>query len=162
MKKRFIHILLLFVTAGTACNKNKDVVAPNNNEVNATVLLSNGQTVTISAEGTKAILGLSGYFGSPGFIDGTNDANAAVYINVYPSISSTGTFDYAHGFQCEYRPNVGSTTTPIYTMLGGAPGSITFTSVSSTYLEGSFTARCRTTTDSVIVSGTFKGDFIGH
>lgn len=144
-----------------SCKKDDTDEPANTNEVNATVVLSSGGTVTISAKGTKAILGLSSPLGGPGYIDGTNSANAAVYINLYPAITMTGTFGFNQGYTCQYRPDVTSMTSPIYTNSGIDPGSITITTVNDHYLEGSFSAICRYQGDSVIVSGTFKGNTIG-
>ncbi len=163
MKTITANILVLIIIITSACKKTNDaLLPPNNNEVNASVVLSSGTTVIINAKGTKAPMGLSGVFGAPGFVDGTSASNAAVYIEIYPSISSTGTFVYAQGFRCQYRTNVADPNTPIYQNNGINAGSITFTTVNNNYIEGNFNAVCRLNTDSVIISGTFKGDYLGH
>lgn len=155
-----LSILLCFFSG---CKKNSDTPSPvNNNEMNATVLLSNGSTVIINARGTKAILGVSGPLGSPGYIEGTNETNNAVYINLFPAITRPGTFNYAQGYRCQYRVNTTSNNTPIYENWSNTAGSITITTVNDSYLEGSFTAVCRyPPSDSVVISGTFKGNIIG-
>jgi hypothetical protein len=155
MKK--IFILLLLISCIIACKK-KNAEAPNNNEVKATVVLSSGDTVNINATGSKAEM-----WGCAPLGGGTNEANAAVYITVYDTgircVTSPGTYS----FDCQYRPNVADSNTPIY---GGTGSSITFTVINDHYMEGSFTAvvcRCISTgcvfgVDSVVVTGTFKGD----
>ena len=163
MKKNLLSLVIISIIF-YACKKDgQSTLPPNNNQIIATIVLSSGSILNINASGSKAILGLFSGFGGPGYIDGTNAANAAVYINVYPKISSTGTINGRNaGFWCQYRQNVTSFSTPIYENSGASSGSITFTSVSNLYLEGSFNAVCRNGTDSVIVSGTFKGDYISH
>ena len=162
--KKYLLSLISSLIIFCACKKDSSpTLPPNHNEVSATIILSNGSSNTFNASGPKARLGLFSGFSGPGYIDGTNAANAAVYINVYPKISSTGTINGRNaGFWCQYRQNVTSNSTPIYENSGASSGSITFTSVSNQYLEGSFNAVCRNGTDSVIVSGTFKGDYISH
>jgi len=134
--------------------------------MNATIVVSPISTITINAKGYKALMGTS-FFGGGTFIDGTNEANAAVYINVYNSgmmaVNSPGTYS----FSCEYRKNVADPNAPIYSNNGMNTGSITFTSISDHSMEGFFSAVCRCNSsgcvlgvDSVIVTGTFKGDHL--
>ena len=160
-------LVTVFSVAATVvlvgCKKNSPPPSlPNNNEVNATVVLSSGQIITINARGTKAPMGLSSPLGGSSYVDGTNDAGNAVYINIFPIISGPGTFDFAGGFRCQYRINAGSGATPIYENNGANAGSITFTTANAQMMEGSFNAVCRYGTDSVLVAGTFKGDRIGQ
>jgi hypothetical protein len=159
----FILLLssLIFVLA-VGCKKDgPPALPPNHNEVNATIIHISGPAITIQATGTKAPLGLNGWFGGGGYVDGTNDANNAVYISIYPGIAGPGTYDYTSGYRCEYRINATSGTTPIYMNSGANAGNIIFTKANRQEMEGSFTAVCRYGTDSVIVSGSFKGDYIG-
>ena len=134
---------------------------PNHNEVNATVVFVSGPSIIINAKGTKAPLGLNSFWGSGSYVDGTNDANNAVYISIYPGITGPGTYNFTSGYRCEYRINATSGATPIYVNSGINGGSITFIKANTQEMEGSFTAVCRYGTDSVMVSGTFKGDYIG-
>ena len=164
MKKlTFLFTASFFIFFMQACSKKSNaVLPPNNNEVNATVVLSTGFTININAKGLKAPIGLYGIFGGPGYVDGTNAANAAVLIEVYSAISGPGTYDLSHGFRCQYRQDVTNNSTPIYQNNGANAGSITFTTANENNAEGYFNAVCRLNTDSVIVSGTFKGDHITH
>jgi len=161
MKK--LLILLLFISCFISCKK-KFEITPNNNVVKAMVVVSPTSTININAAGTKAVMGCSFWAGGS-YIGGTNEANAAVYITVYGTnfscVSSPGTYS----FNCEYRKNVVDPATPIYSNNGINRGSITFTTINDHYMEGSFTAVCWCNSpgcvpgvDSVIVSGTFKGD----
>ncbi len=162
--KVLVAVFITVVTFGSlGCKKNSlPSPLPNNNEFNATVVLSSGQILNINARGTKAPMGLSSPLGGASYVDGTNEAGNAVYINVFPIISGPGTFDFASGFRCQYRVNAGSGATPIYENNGANAGSITFTSANAQKMEGSFNAVCRFGTDSVLVTGTFKGDRIGQ
>jgi hypothetical protein len=157
---QLVWILSLCSIIFFGCSKNSDDPIPNNNEVNATVAHTNGSLVIITARTDKAILGLRSPLGGPGYMYGSNAANAAVSVNLYPSITSTGTFDFATGFRCGYRVNAGSTSTPIYDNTNFNGGSITITVFRDGYIEGSFNAICRNGNDSVIVTGTFKGNKI--
>ena len=162
--KLLVAVIPFFVTVVlVSCKKNSPPAPlPNNNEVNATVVLSSGQIININARGTKAPMGLGSPFTGPTYVDGRNAAGNEVYISVFPTISSPGTFDFPVGFRCQYRINAGSGTTPIYENNGANAGSITFTTANAQKMEGSFSALCRYGTDSVLVTGTFKGDRIGQ
>lgn len=161
-----VTLLLLLISCFISCKKGNDV-PPNNNEMKATVVVSPASTININATGSKARMGCS-FLGGGTFVAGTNEVNAAVYISyVYSTnfscVSSPGTYN----FSCEYRKNVADPNTPIYSNNGMNPGSITFTVINDHYMEGSFTAvsRCNSPgcafgVDSVIISGTFKGDHL--
>jgi hypothetical protein len=159
--KRIKVFAILFIFSGlyTGFKKNNEVT-PNNNEVKATVVTSTG-TININASGSKATMGCSP-LGGGSFVNGSNDANTAVYISyVYNTgtiscVSSPGTYN----FSCEYRKNITDPNTSIYSNNGNNRGSITFTAINGSYMEGYFNAVCRLNTDSVIVTGTFKGDHI--
>ncbi len=166
MKKIFSLFIfcLASLSVGLVYSCKKDgppALPPNHNEVSASVILTSGPAITINAKGTKAPMGLNGWLGGGGYVDGTNDAGNAVYISIFPGISGPGTYDLASGYRCEYRINATSGTSPIYMNSGANAGSITFIKANAQEMEGSFTAVCRYGTDSVIVSGTFKGDYIG-
>ena len=155
-------ILLLFISFFISCKK-KNVEPPNNNIVKATVVLSSGSTININATGSKALIGCAS-FGGGTYVDGTNEANAAVYISLYSTNFSCVTSPGTYGFHCQYRSNVADPNTPIY---GNSGGSITFTVINDHYMEGSFTAVCQCITpvcilnvDSVVVTGSFKGDHL--
>lgn len=143
-----------------SCKDNK-VEPLNNNEFKAEVLLSSGAIVKIVATGKKALIECS-LLGNT-FLEGTNEANAAVYLsnNGQKCINNTGTYS----FVCQYRVNAVNQNTPIFTSLADNPGSITFTQINDHYMEGNFTATCLCESpgctfgiDSVVVSGSFKGN----
>jgi hypothetical protein len=68
--------------------------------------------------------------------------------------SAPGT--YTAYYRCQYTSNIN--IGPEYLNTGVAsPGSITFTTMSGHDAEGYFSAVCKYGTDSVLVSGTFKG-----
>jgi hypothetical protein len=135
----------------------KKKVSHLNREIRAVILHSSGTTVTINATWPEAILG-DDIFTSTTF--GEGNANSARITWSVPRVTTTGTF--TSQFNCSYSANV--TVGPYYENRVGwvkNPGSITFTSVSSNLIEGTFTATCKTSmmaTDSVIVTGSFKGD----
>jgi hypothetical protein len=156
MRKIFIFPFL--ICCFISCKK-KNAEPPNNNEIKATVVLSSGGTVNVNAKGSKAQMGYAPYGGYT-YLGVTNEANAAVYINIFSQVTP-GTYS----FDCEYRPNVADANTPSY---GGSGGSITFTVINDHSMEGYFTAiscqcippGCVFGVDSVVVSGTFKGDHL--
>ena len=166
MRKIVVHALVLVTVIISACKK-KNEILPNNNEVNATVVVSPTSTITINAKGAKAIMGCS-LFGGGTFVDGTNSLNEAVYLSYISGITcvtSPGTYR----FDCQYRPDVSSSSTPIYQNIGVNRGSITFTAVNLHYMEGYFNAVCYCHStgcvfgvDSVVVTGSFKGDYLSH
>ena len=99
-------------------------------------------------------------------IDATNTSNAAVYMSIFVPATTCVTTPGTYNFNCEYRVDVSSVSTPIYSnLLATNRGSITFTTINDHYMEGFFNAICRCAslgcgTDSVVVSGTFKGDYL--
>jgi hypothetical protein len=145
-------ILLLLIVCLSACKKNND--SPYlNNEMKATVVLSSGGIIEINAQWPKALMGQIWWSGNS-FVEGTNDANAAVYLTSLGNVTVPGTY----GVSCQYRPDVVSQTAPIYENSGNKPGSITFTVIDDHHMEGHFTAVCiLDSTDSATVNGTFKG-----
>lgn len=160
--KLFLLLIICFISCKT------DVEPPNDNEMHATVILSPGNSIIINAKGTKTLIGCS-LFGGGTFIQGTSESDAAVYLTILGStncISSPGIY----GFTCEFRKNVADPNTPIYSnYLGDNHGSITFSEVNDNYVEGFFNATCRCFSpgctydvDSVIVSGSFKGNFFSN
>jgi hypothetical protein len=147
------------VCCSLACNKQAPPLPPNHNEFNATVLFfTSGRTINVNATGPKAIMGCD--FGT--FVEGTDTSNASVYcrpiINYIECITTTGTYP----FSCEYRTDITSNIAPSYANYGTAhPGSITFTVKDQRHMEGYFDAVCKMNNgDSVVVTGTFKGDHL--
>ena len=160
-------LLLLLVSIFVTCKKESDDPPPNNNEVKATILLPSGNTININATATKASMGcLISLGGGYTHIDATNTANAAVYMSIYVPVTTCVTTPGTYNFNCEYRVDFTSGSTPIYSnLLATNRGSITFTTINDHYMEGTFNAICRCAspgcgTDSVAVSGTFKGDYL--
>ena len=166
MKKNIIYVILLIAVFTSACKKKPDAAPPNTNEVNATVVVSPTSTITINAKGSNAKLGCS-FWGGGNFISGTNETNAAIYIAYVNGsgascVSNPGTYN----FSCEYRKNGTDSNTPIWSNNGANRGSITFTAINDHYMEGFFNAvsrcnygSCVIGVDSVIINGTFKGNF---
>ena len=156
--------VLLLIGFFFSCGKKSDSSGVvNNNEIKATVLYRSGATVNIIGKAEHAIAGCAPLYYT--FLEGINETNAAVYVNVsgYGSGSNCVTSPSAYVCYCEYRENTKSTSTPIYVNRG--PGtilrdSITFTICTSTNIEGYFKATCWYGTDTVFVSGTFKADKI--
>jgi len=169
IKPKFIPLLAavsILLWLFTGCKKKIDTPPPNNNEMKATVIVSSGSTINIDAAGSKAAMGCS-LFGGGTFVSGTNPDNAAAYISYVHSaglscITSPGTYN----FSCEYRKNIADPNTPIYSNIGINRGNITFTVVNDHYMEGYFNAvswcnspGCAFRIDSVIIAGTFKGNY---
>ena len=168
-KGRWLNTILLFllVSSFATCKKGSDDPPPNNNEVKATILLPSGNTININATTTKALMGCSiSLVGGSTHIDATNSANAAVYMSIFVPATTCVTTPGTYNFICEYRVDISSASTPIYSNLTATNrGTITFTTINDHYMEGFFNAICRCAsagcgTDSVVVSGTFKGDYL--
>lgn len=153
MKTLYFAILIVFSFSCKKSNlSNEDLLSKN--RVDATIVLSSGAIIRINATGPKAVMGC-GLIGGGTYVDGTNDTKSAIYNNIIGfCIVSPGTYS----FSCQYRTDVSSQSAPIYENLGVSnPGSITFTTFTDHYAEGSFNAVCKYGTDSVTVNGTFSG-----
>lgn len=134
----------------SSCGKNN--TGTPNNELNATVALSSGNTITFNGKAT-AYKDVWGY----AHISGINSANAEVNIS-FQTLSSPGTYN----LWCEYRVDASTIYSDHNYVNTQATnkGSVTITAVSSNHVEGTFTATCKTSmnaTDSAIVTGSFKG-----
>jgi hypothetical protein len=167
MKVIVLYAMALLSVFIPACNKNKDTVPPNTNEINATVLLTTGSTITINAKGTKAVMGCT-LLGGGNFLYGTSDNNAYVYLGSiygpgFSCVSAPGTYPLV----CEYKTNRADPATRAWSNMGTNRGSITFTVVNDHYLEGHFNAvsKCisagcgSSSMDTVVINGTFKGNY---
>ena len=153
----------------SACSKDNGTTSQGNNEVNATIVTSTG-TININAKGTKAIVKCSyTLLGVSNYVYGANDNNAAVSINIInpanpnATITSPGTYNMS----CEYKMNKADPNAGYFLINGLNAGSITVTAANDHHMEGNFTsvARCAGgngcvyNKDSVLISGTFKGDY---
>lgn len=162
--------LLVFVLNIAACKKdNKIPLVKSEVEVNATVVLSTGETIIINASGDNAKMGCT-LLGGGSYISATNAANASVYIgSVYSSGLSCVTSPGTYNFECQYRKNTADPNTPIWSNWANNvtnKGSITFTTFNDNIIEGNFHAiakcfspGCAFGVDSAIISGTFKKNF---
>jgi hypothetical protein len=151
--------IFLMICCSSSCKK---LWPPNNNELRATAKLISGETVVIKAMGSNAemfcyvgfSIGNSGLY--PGLGLQTFDPNNRGCIN------SPGTYS-GSDFWCTFKRDTGMFS-PLYSNIGVSnPGSITFTAFSEKYVECHFTAICKHgANDSVIINGTFKGDFMSQ
>ena len=163
MKKLITYALVLISVFSFACKKESETPL-NNSEVNATVVLSTGETISINGKGDNAKIGCS--LGGT-YITSINDNNAAVYISLlgapgYLCVNSPGTYN----FECQYRRNITDPNTAVWSNWSNNvidKGSITFTAYNDHYIEGSFSAvakcfspGCVFGVDSAIINGTFK------
>jgi hypothetical protein len=142
----------------SSCGK-KSTAPANNNEFNATVKYVSGNSANVNVKGGPALMGCSFITGSY-YVQGMNSPNGSVSIN-FPDTSRNcnlgpGTY---HNISCLYRKEVASGQIDYDN--SAKNGSITFTTLTSSRMEGYFNAVCYfTTQDSVIVNGTFKGDHL--
>ena len=160
MSHHLFFSFILICLSHLSCNK-KDDPPVNTNEFKATVVLSSGAIISIDAKGTKAAMGC-GLLGSGTFVSGSNESNAGVNITAYGVGSACITVPGTYSFRCEYRVNTASTNTPIYeNHFATNKGSITFTAINNSYMEGYFNAVCvlPPRVDSVTVNGSFKGNY---
>ena len=158
-----VNLFLLLMTCFTACQNNNDTDPPKKNEIKVTVVLAPGDTVKINASGEKVLMGCAFLVGGT-FIQGTNENNAAVYINLIGSNCIVNPGKYS--FLCEYKVNTANQDSPIYSnFISNTKGSITFTKIDGQYMEGFFDTICKCYSsgcawgaDTVIVKGSFKGN----
>ena len=72
-------------------------------------------------------------------MQGTNEDNADVIINVYDTgircVTNPGTYI----FLCEFKPNIKDVNIPIYSS-SGSGATMTFTAMNDRYMEGYFSA----------------------
>ena len=152
--------LILVCLMHLSCNK-KDDEPVNTNEFKATIVLNSGSMINIDAKGNKASMEC-GLLAAGTYISGSNESNAGVNINVYGAGFSCITFPGTYTFSCAYRVNTLSTSTPVYeNHFATYKGSITFTAINNSYMEGYFNAVCvrPDRADSVTVNGSFKGKY---
>jgi len=141
-----------------SCGK-KSSAPSNNNEFNATVKYVSGSIANVNVKGGPVLMGCSYITGSY-YVQGTNSPNGTVSIN-FPDTSGNcklgpGTY---HNITCLYRSDI--TRGEIDYVNRANNSSITFTTLTSSIMEGYFSAVCYfTSMDSVIVNGTFKGDHL--
>jgi hypothetical protein len=69
-KRKYLNgiILLILIGCFISCKKKNDI-APNNNEVKATIVVSSTSTITINATGSKALMGLYTLFGEGTYVN---------------------------------------------------------------------------------------------
>lgn len=157
--------LLLLVTISThiSCKKKNDL-PPDNDEVKATMTFSSGIVLNTHTTGMNARMGCDIY-GITSFIESNDEINGRITITHFGNcVSATGTIDKV---DIQYLRYPNSQSSPVYNnSIVRTPGSsleysgkVTFTTVTSDYLEGNFNAVCWSYQgkDSVIISGTFKG-----
>lgn len=144
------------------CNKNNNDAPTSQNHIYATITPVSGSPLIIDAVGDNAIFSAGGLLPAVG-LEAKNDANAELDL-MFGVPLSPGIYP----FYCYYEVNSASSTTPIYDnnqTYVSSPGSVSITAVSDHHIEGSFNANCKTTPgspgspDSVIINGTFKGDY---
>jgi len=178
--KKIFFLSLLFLVA--TCKKSADPPPPpvivNNNEIKASILYVNGNTTFINASRETARIGCDTVGGSKGgplssyVISALGSWETGEYLYIYASginggcVVGTGTFPanfdyYPSGMTGTYRPRYYSTFANDINI-----SSITYTTNNNIKKEGFFRSVCRNEnsnlTDSVIITGTFKGDFIGQ
>ena len=149
----FASLLVLF-----CCDKQSNG-ASNNNELLANVQTVSGVVLNISVKKEKAQMGCS-HLTSSYYLTGNDATNGTIAISI-PDTSNNcqlGPGVYT-SFRCQYRSDI----TRGQSLYENFPknGSISFSTLSSSNMEGNFHAVCYyTTADSVIVSGTFRADHL--
>jgi hypothetical protein len=153
---KFLALLFLLLSFCSACSKKYEPDLPGkNNEFHALLVFFGDSSQRIDVTGIKAAMGCS--VGTT-FVFGQREDDALIqlslYFPVFRCLSSPGTFTTE--LHCQYRTN--RYTGDIYVNDPASPGSITFTTLTSEFMEGYFETVCYSSaTDSVIITGTFKG-----
>jgi hypothetical protein len=139
-----------------SCNKKYIPDDPGkNNEFHALLVFSADSSQRFDVIGTKAGMGCS--WGTT-YVEGLREDDAYINLQLYfdemRCLSSPGTLTTE--LRCQYRPNLYEGN--IYGNNSANPGIVTFTTVTTDYMEGHFETVCNiSATDSVIITGTFKG-----
>lgn len=152
--------IILVIALLVSCRK-KIEMPPNNNEIRATIIFSSGKQIQIYGKNTKARMGWD-WIGMT-YLEVSDDLNGLVSFTAFPAIKSPGTYN---NFSVQFRPatvqrlpdydnfqlsNTGSLANR---------GSVTFSRINDHNMEGAFHAVCWARTDTVIITGTFKGDYL--
>lgn len=152
-----IFVFLLLTTLIT-CKKKSDKDPVNSNEFKAIIIRAPGDTIKINATGFNASFCCC-IIGGGTILKGADEANNVIYAKTAGCISDPGTYN----FGCEF----GVSNAGFYNAIGTNKGSITFTAISADYIEGYFNAvskcfwgSCNINVDSVIITGSFKGNTI--
>jgi hypothetical protein len=156
MKK--ISIILSVIFFCISCSKKDDPGPPINNSEFKALLVFSDSTQRIEVTGTSARMGCS--YGTT-FVSGQREDDAYIELQLHfgelRCLMAPGTFTAE--LQCQYRPNLYFGN--IYGNDPARPGSITFTTVNAKFMEGHFETVCFiSTTDSIIITGTFKGVYL--
>lgn len=154
MKKQLLVFLFcgLLLNGSLSCSIEFVDPPPPNNEVKATITFSTGSVLHFNAKGFKARMG---NYSLRTFIKGTE--GGVIYISwgdpYVNRIASPGTYPFY------LRYLVSESSTDEYRHLSIEPGTITLRTSNDNYMEGYFsTVMCRSGSDSLTISGTFKGD----
>jgi len=141
------------------CNKNNNDAPTSQNHIYATITPVSGSPLIIDAVGDNAIFLDGGILPGVG-LQAKNDAHAQLDF-IIGDTPNPGVYP----FILTYEVNSTSPTAPVYdnnpTYVSN-PGSVNITAVSDHHIEGSFNATCKIglgSPDSVIINGTFKGDY---
>lgn len=149
--------MLLAVVALVFCKRDNTPGLDADNLIKANVMLSSGQAVTINATGVNAKLQCV-LFGTSA-LDAKDISNRyfrmAVARPVGKCVETAGTY----AANVDYRPDVTSVNSPIYSNNGisDSTGTITYTIVRKDWVEGHFNVKGYYQNDSVVIAGTFKG-----
>ena len=168
LRNIFLSISLVTLICCCISCKKTSTSANNQNELKATVKLISGEIIVINASSGYARMDCENGFS----IDNSKQFPAPglalqTYNNSGDCITSAGTYT-APNFVCSFSQVSGTVYENIASAVPGSigahnPGSITFTSFSNTDVECSFTATCmHGANDSVIINGTFKGNYRGN
>ena len=160
--RKYLAIVLpgLILCFNLSCKKKDFFEAYRNNEIKATIVHRSGATVTFESKGLDAQFGCATYTGSS-FGEGNNDLNQNVSFTLeFKCVSSPGTYSSP---LLRYCPNLNSQSyyeNGIYPNQASVTtqNTVNFTVVRDHYWEGYFTGVCWLNKDTVVISGTFKGE----
>ena len=158
---RIIPLLLLSLVSFLSCKKKVDS-PPNNNEIKATIRYKSGQQVDIYVTGSKAVMGKCGILGGGWHANALDDSGGSLYLSAGRCIDSAGHYNNVHVM---YFPNGKLHSSPMYENyiipIPGGPTSLsifTFKEVRKDYVDGAFSSMAWYQKDTVLITGTFKGD----
>lgn len=155
-------VLVLMITFSLSCKKKVDL-PPNNNEIKASIRYKSGKQIDIHVSGPKARMGC-GMLGGGRYVEAYDEVNGSILLSSLTCLNSVGNYNNVY---VRFTANVNSQTSPIYeNHIITTPGGPTFLSIftikelRSDYIEGSFSSMAWYQKDTVLITGTYKGDYL--
>jgi hypothetical protein len=153
MRQGKLNVLtfVMIITSLFSCAK--DDADHSNNFLTASINFSSGDSRTFTAKGDSVTLSC-GLFGSSIIATGNDIRRVTFFVSQGRDMSCVSSKGAFYQFSCLIE-----THSVIYNNISNdSRNELTFTEFRDDYWEGYFTTTCYSETDSLFVTGTFKGD----